>query len=63
MHKQRERLVDWKPDLRTEKYFPNLVKSNRNQIVLTVFLLIWNQIDVRLDPDQSENGKYNLILV
>ena len=41
--------------------FPNLVKSNRNRIVFTIFRLIWNQTDVRLFPNQSENGKYNLI--
>ena len=45
----------------TEKYFPNLVKSTRNQIVFTMQCLIWIQTDVRLDPNQSENGKYNLI--
>ena len=31
-----------------EKSFRNLVKSNRNQIVFTIFRLIWNQTDVRL---------------
>ena len=41
----------------------NLVKSNRNQIVFTFFRQIWNQTDVRLVPNQSENGKYNLISV
>ena len=39
-------------------------KSNRNQIVFTIFQLIWNQTDaIRLVPSQSENGKYNLISV
>ena len=47
--------------LRTEKSFRNLIKSTRNQIAFTIFRLIWNQTDVRLDLDQSENGKYNLI--
>ena len=47
----------------TEKYFRNLIKSNRNQIVFTMHPLIWNQTDVCLVPDQSENDKYNLILV
>ena len=51
MHKQRERLVDWKPDVRTEKSFSNLIKSNRNQIVITIF------------SNPSENSKYNLISV
>ena len=46
----------------TEKYFRNLIKSTRDQIVFTIFRLIWIQTDVRLDPNQSENGKYNLIL-
>ena len=29
--------------LHTEKSFPNLIKSNRNQIVFTIFRLIWNR--------------------
>ena len=41
--------------------FRNLIKSNRNQIVFTIFRLIWNQTDVLLVPDQSENGEYNLL--
>ena len=45
----------------TEKSFRNLIKSNRNQIELIIFWLIWIQTEVRLDPNQSENGKYNLI--
>ena len=32
-------------------------------IVFFIFSLIWNQTDVRLVPNQSENGKYNLISV
>ena len=39
----------------------NLLKSNRNHIAFTILQLIWNQTDVRLDPNQSKNGKYNLI--
>ena len=38
----------------------NLI-STRNQIVFIIFRLIWNQMDVRLVPNQSQNGKYNLI--
>ena len=49
--------------MHTEKYFLILIKSNRNQIVFTNFWLIWIQTDVRLVPNQSENGKYNLISV
>ena len=40
-----------------EKSFRNRIESNRNQIVFTIFRLIWNQTDVRLVPNQSENGK------
>ena len=39
----------------------NLIKSNRNQIVITIFRLIWIQMDVCLVPNESENSKYNLI--
>ena len=41
----------------------NLIKSNRNQIVFTVFRSIWSQTDVHLVRNQSENGKYKLISV
>ena len=37
--------------------------KNRNQIVFTIFRLIWDQMDVRLFPNRSGNGKYNLISV
>ena len=47
----------------TEKYFRNLIKSNRNQIVFTIFRLIGIQTDVRLDPNQSVHCTYNLISV
>ena len=47
--------------IQKDKSFPNPIKSTRNQIVYTIFRLIWIQVDVRLDPNQSENGKYNLI--
>ena len=49
------------PPLRTEKSFRNLVNANRNQIVITIFHLIKNQTEFRLVPNESENGKYNLI--
>ena len=41
----------------------NRINSIWNQIVFTILRLIWNQTDVRLVPNQSENGKYNLISV
>ena len=41
--------------------FQNLIKSNRNQIVFSIFRLIWNQTAICLVLNQSENGKYNLI--
>ena len=49
--------------IHTEKSFRNIIKSNRNQIVFTIFRLIYNQMDVHYVPDQSENDKYNLISV
>ena len=45
-----------------EKDFRNLFKSNGNQVVYTIFQLIWIQTDtVRLDLNRSEDGKYNSI--
>ena len=41
----------------TEKYFQNLITPTRNYIVFTISRLIWKQTDVRLVPNQSENGK------
>ena len=50
-------------DIHTEKYFRNLFKSTRNQILFTIYQLIWNQTYVRLDQNQSENGYYNMISI
>ena len=47
----------------TEKFFRSLIKSTWYRIVFTIFQLIWIQADVRLDQNQSEIGKYNLISV
>ena len=47
----------------TDKSFRNFIKSNQNQIILTIFQLIWIETNVYLVPNQSENGKYNLISV
>ena len=47
----------------TEKSFRNFIKSNQNQIVFTVHQLIWIQTEVHLFANQSENDRYNLILV
>ena len=41
--------------------FRNIIKSTRNQGVFTIFWLIWIQMDVCLDPNQLETGKYTLI--
>ena len=49
--------------LHTDKSFRNIIKSIRNQIIFTIFQLIWNQTVVRLVPNQSKNGKYNRISV
>ena len=47
----------------TQKSFWNLIKSNLIQIVYTVFRLIWIQTNVRWVPNQSVQGKYNMISV
>ena len=47
----------------TKKTFWNLVNSYPNQVVVTIFRLIWIQTGVCLDANQSENGNYNLISV
>ena len=50
----------------TEKSFRNVFKSNRNQIVFTIFLDWFGTASGHSPffvPNQSENGKYNLILV
>ena len=54
-------LIDRLKDQHIENFFQNLIKSTRNQIVFTIFRLIWIQTDVCLDPNQSKNGEYNLI--
>ena len=41
----------------------NFIKSNWNQIVFTIFRLIYDQTDFRLVLNHLENGKYNLISV
>ena len=51
------------PHIYTEKSFRNIIKSSWNQIVSTVFRLVLIQTDFRLDPNQSENDKWNLISV
>ena len=47
--------------IHTEKSLRNLIKSNRNQIVFTIFRLIWIQTDVRLVLNQLGNVTYNMI--
>ena len=42
------------------KYFRNLLESDGDQIVLTIFRLVWNQMDVCLVPDRSEDGECSL---
>ena len=41
-------------DVHTDKSFRNLIKSNRNQIVITIFQWIWNQTNLCLVPNPSE---------
>ena len=49
-------LAGRKSSFTQEKYFRNLIKATRNQLVFTIYRLIWIQTDVRLDPNQSEDG-------
>ena len=49
--------------IHTEKSSRNIIKSNRSNIVLNIFRLIWHQTDFRLVPNQTGNSKYNLISV
>ena len=53
-------LITYNP-LQTEKYFQNLIQSNQNKIVFTIFQLIWNHGP--FGSNHSENVKYNLISV
>ena len=48
--------------IHTEKYFRNRIKSSRNQIVFTIFQLIWNQTEVRLVRNHSENDTIWLLI-
>ena len=57
------RAVSFTWSIQTENFFQNLIKSNRNKIVFTIFQLTLNQTDVRLVPNESESGNYNLISV
>ena len=51
-------------ELHTGKPFRGLIESDPNQIVFTMYRLIWDQTDgVRLALNQSVHGKYNLIWV
>ena len=43
-------------------FFRNLIKSNRNYIVFTIFRLIWNQTDANL-PIEYPMERYHLICV
>ena len=51
------------PTLYMEKYFLNLDTLKQIWIVITLFRLIWNQMEFRLVQNKSVNGKYNLITV
>ena len=47
-------LMTFSMSLYTQRiYFRNLIKSTRNQIVYTIFRLIWNQMVVRLSGFQK----------
>ena len=46
-----------------EKYFPNLIKSNRNLIKFSILRMMWIHTEVRLILNQPENPRYHYILV
>ena len=48
--------------LHAQKSFLNLVTSNQNYIVITLFWSIWHQIKLYLVSKQSEESNYNLSL-
>ena len=48
--------MDFYACVHTEKSFRIRIKLNRNQIVFTLFRLIWIQTEVRLDPNQLVNA-------
>ena len=47
----------------TKESTSNTCCINQNMIVYTIFRIIGNQMEFRLVPNPSENGKYNLIPV
>ena len=51
------------PATRAEESFRILIKSIWNQMVFTIFQLIWNQTDVRLVPNQSEKMQHKNVSV
>ena len=73
MQKKKETRKNWKSLPESEQqsrqtthrifFSRNLNKSNRNQIVFSIFRFIWNQTGIRLFPNQSEKDKYKLISV
>ena len=44
-----------------EKYLLNFVNSNQISTVITLFRLIWHQMEFRLATNQSEKCNYNPI--
>ena len=54
--------LDIHADVGTHRnHFEILFNQTKIRFLFTIFWLIWNQTDVRLVPNQPENGKYNLI--
>ena len=47
----RDLILVFDDELHAEESFPNLIKSNRNQIAYTIIRLIWNKTDVSLVPN------------
>ena len=45
----------------SEGSFPNSFQTERNTVVVTIFLLITNETDFRLIHNQEENSHYDRI--
>ena len=43
--------------------FWNLIESERDRFVFTIFGLVWNQTNIHLVPDQSRKGECNLVSI
>ena len=56
-----EKFLRYGPGYTQRNLFEILLNQPEIRLYLSFFRLIWIQTKVHLDPNQSENGKYNLI--